>query len=72
MSETNFKVVDFVKSICASHLEDKNIEELLNEMSQIEEEKEEILDTYFISGHRNLTENEFEYYYIPLIYQIKL
>lgn len=27
MSETNFKVVDFVKSIFASHLEDKNIEE---------------------------------------------
>ena len=27
MSETNLKVVDFVKSIFASHLEDKNIEE---------------------------------------------
>lgn len=51
-------------------VEDKNIEELLNEMAQVEEKKEEILNTYFISGHRNLTENEFEYYYIPLINEV--
>jgi hypothetical protein len=46
-------------------IEDRNVQELLTEMNQKEENN--ILDTYFISGHRDLTENEFEYYYIPLI-----
>lgn len=46
-----------------------NVEELLNQLY----EKEDIIDnsnTYFISGHRNLTENEFEFYYIPTISNI--
>lgn len=46
-------------------IEDRDVQELLTEMNQKEENN--ILDTYFISGHRDLTENEFEYYYIPLI-----
>lgn len=47
-------------------IEDRNVQELLTEMNQ-KEECNDIWDTYFISGHRDLTENEFEYYYIPLI-----
>lgn len=47
---------------------DRNIQELLEEMTQKEESDDKFI-TYFISGHRNLTENEFEYYYIPLIHQ---
>lgn len=46
-------------------IEDRDVQELLTEMNQKEENN--VLDTYFISGHRDLTENEFEYYYIPLI-----
>lgn len=46
-------------------IENRDVQELLTEMNQKEENN--ILDTYFISGHRDLTENEFEYYYIPLI-----
>ena len=49
-------------------LADKNVLELLTEMSQ-NDDLEDIFNTYFISGHRDLTENEFEYYYIPLIQQ---
>ena len=51
-------------------IEDKNIEELLNEMTQMEEKKEEILDTYFISGHRDINEIEFEFNYIPIIQNV--
>lgn len=46
-----------------------NVEELLNQLY----EKEDIVDnsnTYFISGHRNLTENEFEFYYTPILSDI--
>ena len=46
-------------------IEDRDVQELLTEMNQKEENN--VLDTYFISGHRDLTENEFEYYYIRLI-----
>jgi hypothetical protein len=46
---------------------DRNIDELILEMNQDRDKIEEIQKTYFISGHRDLTENEFEYYYIPLI-----
>lgn len=51
-------------------IEDRDVQELLTEMNQKEENN--ILDTYFISGHRDLTENEFEYYYIPLIQEALL
>ena len=47
-------------------IDDRNIEELLTELNE-PEEIDETLNTYFISGHRDITENEFEYYYIPLI-----
>lgn len=46
-------------------IEDRNVQELLNEMNLKEEN--DIYDTYFISGHRDLSETEFEFYYIPLI-----
>ena len=47
-------------------IDDRNIEEILTELNE-PEEIDETLNTYFISGHRDITENEFEYYYIPLI-----
>lgn len=47
-------------------IDDRNIEEILAELNE-PEEIDETLNTYFISGHRDITENEFEYYYIPLI-----
>ena len=47
-------------------IDDRNIEEILKELNE-PEEIDETLNTYFISGHRDITENEFEYYYIPLI-----
>lgn len=39
--------------------------ELLDALNELGDGREFI--TYFISGHRDLTENEFEYHYIPLI-----
>ena len=39
--------------------------ELLDALNELGDGHEFI--TYFISGHRDLTENEFEYHYIPLI-----
>ncbi len=50
-------------------IEDRNVQELLEEMNK----KEEFIDvdsTYFVSGHRDLTEEEFETFYIPLIQQV--
>lgn len=47
-------------------IEDKNVKDILNELNK-KEEIDDSLKTYFISGHVDLTENEFEYYYIPLI-----
>lgn len=50
-------------------LPDANMNNILTELN----ERDEINDkcnTYFISGHRDLTENEFEFYYIPIINQI--
>ena len=49
---------------------DINIEKLLNQLYEDEEKVEDISDTYFISGHRNLTEVEFEFYYTPVISNI--
>lgn len=48
-------------------IEDRNVQELINEMNQRDDNIDDISKTYFISGHRDLTESEFEYYYIPLI-----
>ena len=48
-------------------IEDKNVELIMEELNKKEEENNDKLNTYFISGHRNLTENEFEFYYIPYI-----
>ena len=50
-------------------IEDRNVQELINEMTQ-KEGNNDISNTYFISGHRDITEQEFEYYYIPLIQQV--
>ena len=50
-------------------IEDRSVQELLEEMNK----KEEFIDvnsTYFVSGHRDLTEEEFETFYIPLIQQV--
>ena len=49
---------------------DKNVSDLLNEMAIIDENNNNVQNTYFISGHRDLTENEFEYYYIPIINKV--
>ena len=43
-------------------LENKDINLLLEELNRVEDDKENISNTYFISGHRNITENEFEKY----------
>ena len=45
-------------------MENKNTNALLTEMNELVEKqrKERILKTYFISGHRDITENEFEKY----------
>lgn len=48
---------------------DANIENIINELNE-KEELNDIQNTYFISGHRDITENEFEYYYIPMINQV--
>lgn len=47
-------------------IEDRNVQEILDELNQKEESNDKLI-TYFISGHRDLTQNEFDYYYIPLI-----
>lgn len=47
-------------------IDDRNIQELLNELNEKEDFNEKSI-TYFISGHRNATKEEFEKYYIPLI-----
>lgn len=43
-----------------------DIEGLLNQLYE-KEESEDVSNVYFISGHRNLTETEFEFYYVPVI-----
>ena len=48
-------------------IEDRNVQELLNEMIQLDKKDNDWMNTYFISGHRDITDVEFEYYYIPLI-----
>lgn len=47
-------------------IEDRDVNKLLEELNN-NENINDILNTYFISGHRNITKQEFEYYYIPLI-----
>lgn len=50
-------------------IEDRNVQELLNELHKKEEKSIKDI-TYFISGHRDLTNEEFEKYYVPLINQV--
>lgn len=50
-------------------IEDRNVQELLNELHKKEEKSTKDI-TYFISGHRDLTNEEFEKYYVPLINQV--
>lgn len=50
-------------------VEDRNVQELLNELHKKEEKSTKDI-TYFISGHRDLTNEEFEKYYVPLINQV--
>ena len=40
------------------------------EMNKVEEESADIENTYFISGHRDITESEFEFNYEPLINKV--
>jgi hypothetical protein len=47
-------------------IEDRDVQSILEEMNR-KEINEDISITYFISGHRDLSEHEFEYYYIPMI-----
>ena len=48
-------------------LGDANIQEILTEYNKKEEPENDKQNTYFISGHRNITEEEFEFNYIPVI-----
>jgi hypothetical protein len=50
-------------------VEDRNVQELLNELHKKEEKSTKDI-TYFVSGHRDLTNEEFEKYYVPLINQV--
>ena len=47
--------------------ENKSIQDLFDEMNRLNEETEDISQTFFISGHRDITEAEFEINYIPRI-----
>jgi hypothetical protein len=49
--------------------EDKSVENILNELKSLDDKKD-ISNVYFISGHRDLTDAEFEYYYIPMLMKI--
>ena len=47
---------------------DKNVQLLFEKMTTLNElNNNDISQTFFISGHRNITENEFEFNYIPKI-----
>lgn len=48
--------------------DDRDLNKLNEELA--EKDNNDIWNTYFISGHRNLTETEFEYYYIPAIINV--
>jgi hypothetical protein len=50
-------------------VEDRSVQELLEEMNK-KEESIDVNSTYFVSGHRDLTEEEFETFYAPLIQQV--
>jgi hypothetical protein len=50
-------------------VEDKNVNDILNELNSLDDKKD-ISNVYFISGHRDLTDAEFEYYYIPMLMKI--
>jgi hypothetical protein len=49
--------------------ENKNVQELFEEMNRLNNEVDNST-TYFISGHRDLTEEEFDFYYIPMIQNV--
>jgi len=58
----------FIKSKYeCERLEDSNLDELRDEMNSENETESNRNITYFISGHRDITEAEFEFNYIPLI-----
>lgn len=58
----------FIKSKYeCERLEDSNLDKLRDEMNSENETESNRNITYFISGHRNITEAEFEFNYIPLI-----
>lgn len=44
-----------------------DVNEINNMLNETDEKENFISTTYFISGHRNITDNEFEFCYIPLI-----
>ena len=44
-----------------------DVGKIIADMNATNEEESDIESTYFISGHRDITENEFEFNYIPLI-----
>lgn len=46
---------------------DADLDKLREEMNKCEEETNDIQNTYFISGHRDITETEFEINYEPAI-----
>lgn len=46
---------------------DADLDKLREEMNKSEEEETDVQNTYFISGHRDLTETEFELNYEPAI-----
>ena len=47
-----------------------DIQAIMAEMNKVEEESADIENTYFISGHRDITESEFEFNYEPLINKV--
>lgn len=48
-------------------LEDSNLDELRDEMNKLDMVSADKNITYFISGHRDITQSEFEFNYEPLI-----
>ena len=49
-------------------LEDKSIDEILNELNKLTEEDKHL--TYFVSGQRDLTDMEFDFHYAPILMNI--
>jgi len=44
-----------------------DVQKIMEELNKTEEESIDVANTYFISGHRNITDAEFEFNYEPLI-----